>query len=176
MVRPRLITRAFQWLVVTVVLSTVLLVAAEGALRGMNIHFPGLRFGDRSQDLWVFDRTKGWFHRPSFAAELPPGGPESGRVRTNALGLRGADVSLRKPPGTKRLLAIGDSFLFAESVDEERIFTTKLKERLNKRGPERWEVVNLGVNGYSTDQELILFEELGQIGRASCRERVCYAV
>ena len=83
--RSRLVTRAFQWLLVTVVLSTVLVAASEGVLRAMNIHFPGLRFGDRSQDLWVFDRTKGWFHRPNFAAELPPGGPESGRVRTNAL-------------------------------------------------------------------------------------------
>ena len=155
------IVRASEWLTVTAALSALLLITTEGGLRAMGVHFPGLRQGDRSQDLWVSDSSKGWFHRPRFVTELPLGGPDRGRVRTNSLGLRGPEVSRRKPPGTRRLLAIGDSYVFGYGVDEEHTVTARLSGLLNARGRERWEVLNLGVNSYSTDQELVLFQELG---------------
>lgn len=144
----------------TLALSAALVFAAEGVLRFMGHHYPGLRYGDRSQDLWIFDATKGWFHRPDFATELFLGGPDRGRIHTNALGLRGPEVSLGKPPGLRRLLLVGDSYVFGHGVDDEHTVTARLSERLNRRGRAPWEVLNLGVNSYSTDQELILFQEL----------------
>jgi hypothetical protein len=157
----RLVIRAGQWLLVTLALSAALLLAAEGLMRALGIHFPALRYGDRAQDLWVYDRSKGWFHRPGFETELSLGGPDRGRVRTNSLGLRGPEVAPRKPAGTRRVIVVGDSYVFGQGVDDDQTMPARLSRRLNDRGPGRYEVVNLGVNSYSTDQELILLEELG---------------
>ncbi|MEO5760904.1 MAG: SGNH/GDSL hydrolase family protein [Vicinamibacteria bacterium] len=140
--------------------SALVLFAAEGLVRATGRHFPGLRHGDRSQDLWIADPSKGWSHRRGFATELPLGGPDPGRVQTNSLGLRGPEVSARKPRDTKRLLVIGDSFAFGHGVDDEHTVSAHLSERLNAGGHGVWEVVNLGVNSYSTDQELVLFQEI----------------
>ena len=155
--RLRLVIR---WLLVTAALTAALLAGMEGALRIAGVHFPALRQGDRSQDLWVFDATKGWFHRRGFETELPLGGPDRGRVQTNSLGLRGPDVSVRKPEGVRRVLLVGDSYVFGHGVDDEHTLSVRLSERLNARGAARYEVINLGVNSYSTDQQLILFEEM----------------
>jgi lysophospholipase L1-like esterase len=57
------------------------------------------------------------------------------------------------------VLVFGDSFVFGVGVDEEHLFTTRLEQRL--QGAERYEVVNAGVSGYSTDQEYVLLQELG---------------
>ncbi|MEO8359624.1 MAG: SGNH/GDSL hydrolase family protein [Vicinamibacteria bacterium] len=140
--------------------SAFVLFAAEGLVRVTGHHFPGLRYGDRSQDLWIADPTKGWFHRRGFTTELPLGGPDRGRVHTNSLGLRGSEVSARKPAGTRRLLVVGDSYAFGHGVDDEHTVSVHLSERLNARGHGTWEVMDLGVNSYSTDQELVLFQEI----------------
>jgi hypothetical protein len=89
------------------------------------------------------------------------GGPDRGLVRINSLGLRGPEVAVTKPAGTIRVLVFGDSFVFGVGVDEEHLFTSRLQTLLNKRGRAAYEVVNMGVSGYSTDQEYLLFQDLG---------------
>lgn len=158
--RTGLVVRGIQGMLTTVVMSVVLLVTVEGGARALGVHFSSLRYGDRSQDLWVSDPSKGWFHRPEFETELPLGGPDRGLVRTNSLGLRGPEVSLRKAHGARRLLAVGDSYVFGHGVNDDHTLTAQLSGLLNGRGGEPWEVLNLGVNSYSTDQQLVLLEEL----------------
>jgi hypothetical protein len=55
------------------------------------------------------------------------------------------------------VLVVGDSFVFGVGVDEPHLLTSHLGRLL---GPAA-EVVNMGVSGYSTDQELLLFEDVG---------------
>jgi lysophospholipase L1-like esterase len=111
--------------------------------------------------LWVYDETKGWFHAPSSKAESFFGGPDRGSVRINQLGLRGAEVEPKRP-GLFRVLVFGDSYVFGVGVDEENVVTTELQRLLEPLLPSGVEVVNLGVSGYSTDQEYILWKELGR--------------
>jgi len=149
-----------------VAIANILLLAAialafEALFWATDTHFPRLRYGDRSQDLWLSDPSKGWFHRPNFTTELNLGGPDGGVVLINSLGFRGPEVSLRKPPGTRRVIVVGDSYVFGIGVDAERTFPALLARHLNASRRETWEVINLGVNSYSTDQELILFSEVG---------------
>jgi lysophospholipase L1-like esterase len=82
-------------------------------------------------------------------------------VRLNGLGLRGREVEEPKPAGVRRVLVLGDSFAFGVGVDEAHVFSSALDRRLNAALPGVHEVVNLGVAGYSTDQELLLLQRLG---------------
>lgn len=137
------------------------LLLLEGGTRLAGLHFPAIARPElRDGGLWVYDATKGWFHQPGARGRAYLGGPDRGQVRVNSLGLRGAEIARAKPPGTRRVLVLGDSYVFGVGVDEEHLFTTRLAERLS-RGGAPVEAVNAGVSGYSNDQQLILLEELG---------------
>jgi len=139
-----------------------LLLVVELATRVLGIHVPAIGRPGLSGDfgLWVYDETKGWFHAPLTTGESFFGGPDRGTVRINSLGLRGAEPRLESPE-TTRVLVFGDSYVFGVGVDEEHLLTTHLERWLEPYFPNGVEVVNMGMAGYSTDQELILWRELG---------------
>ena len=119
-----------------------------GALRGEYI--PGIRFE------FCYDVSRG-DRRPYF--------DERGCVvmEVNSDNLRGPDRTIRKPPGTWRVAAVGDSFTFGEGVPWRHIWPTRLAENLSSRpdrppfgdGVERIEVVNLGVSGFNAKEVLV---------------------
>jgi hypothetical protein len=83
--------------------------------------------------------------------------------RFNGLGFRGPDYAIPAPPGTFRILALGDSITQGVGVHEQDTFVAQLESRLNAaavaRGePIRYEVVNAGVSGYSTQEERASYE------------------
>jgi hypothetical protein len=142
----------------------LLLVAGEAGSHLLGLHVPAISRPDEGggRSAWVYDRELGWFHRPGRTGRTYLGGPDSGSFRINSLGLRGAEVQVPKPPGRLRVLVSGDSFVFGVGVDEEHIFTTRLAERLHDLTGEDVDVINMGVSGYSTDQEYLLLKRLGR--------------
>lgn len=76
-------------------------------------------------------------------------------VRTNSFGMRGAEISEEKQATKHRIAMLGDSFAFGWGVNEEESFAHKLGEKLNA------EVLNFGVPGYSTFQEVASFLDMG---------------
>jgi len=77
--------------------------------------------------------------------------------RINASGLRmEREVPFEKPPGKRRVLLLGDSFTFGHGVNDRDRFGDKLESLLDGV-----EVVNMGVWGTGTDQQLLLYEEQG---------------
>ena len=80
-------------------------------------------------------------------------------ITTNSLGLRGPELAA-KPAGVRRVLALGDSFTFGHAVEAAEAWPAVLEQLLNARGGPRWEVVNAGVGGYGTGQQLLLYDEL----------------
>ncbi len=86
-----------------------------------------------------------------------------GHVRINSLGFRGQEISPEKPPGVFRICVLGDSFIEALQVDESETFCVQLQALLNSApssgsaSPEI-EVINCGVSGYGTAQELLMLQ------------------
>ena len=81
--------------------------------------------------------------------------------RTNSLGFRSPETTRERPAGVFRILGVGDSFTFGTGVRQEHTFLARLAERLERNQPGRYEVLNLGVMGYNTPQELALLEHVG---------------
>lgn len=90
--------------------------------------------------------------------------PEAGRpvrLRFNDVGFRGPTRERAKPPGACRVAVVGDSQIAAIATDEEDTLVRRLEEGLQTARPDlRWEVLNFGVSGSSTGQELVLYREL----------------
>jgi lysophospholipase L1-like esterase len=63
--------------------------------------------------------------------------------------LRDREHSYQRENDAKRILVIGDSFAWGYGVEESERFSQVLENRLNV------EVINAGVSGYGTDQELL---------------------
>lgn len=90
---------------------------------------------------------------PDLGHVLRPGVAD-GAVKTNSLGFRDRETTFEKPTGTLRIVGIGDSFSFG-STHPRGIYLEVLEELLAGAGLRvPVEVINTGVPGYSTHQEL----------------------
>jgi len=71
----------------------------------------------------------------------------------NSLGARATyEIPYEKTEGQKRIVLIGDSFIYGLNIDDSETIASQLKKLL----PADWEVINLGVPGFGTDQSLLL--------------------
>ena len=78
-------------------------------------------------------------------------------VTTNSRGLRGTkEHAVPKPPGRRRIVAVGDSFTWGLGVRDEETWTAVLQTLLRDV-----EVINLGVTAYGTDQQYLRLCEEG---------------
>ena len=83
-------------------------------------------------------------------------------IRTNSLGLRSPEITLAKPRDTFRILVLGDSVTFGWSLRGEDTYASQLASLLATLRPnQRVEVINAGVSGYGTWQELRWLQETG---------------
>ena len=75
-------------------------------------------------------------------------------VYTDANGFRVSSESRDTTNGSKRILLLGDSFLFAGQVPWKQSFVGHLEERISNV-----EWLNAGVDGYNTSDALLLWKE-----------------
>jgi hypothetical protein len=86
-----------------------------------------------------------------------PGFHDAGFRQINALGYRGPDVTIEKPPGLVRILALGGSTTLSYPFvkDPARTWVATLEDRLNQAaGARRFQVINAGLP-YATSAELL---------------------
>lgn len=100
-----------------------------------------------------------WLGRPH-AQGLQAGVP----VSFNRFGLRDRERLMEPTQGTVRILALGDSVTFGQGVAEEQVYPRMTETLLNNSrvdGRPSVEVLNFGIPGYNTVQELAQLRELG---------------
>jgi hypothetical protein len=79
-------------------------------------------------------------------------------VVISSQGLHDYEYSRRKPPGTFRIVGVGDSSLFGWGVPFEDSGLKVLERRLNAElGAQKFEVINFAVPGYNTAMEAETF-------------------
>jgi hypothetical protein len=85
------------------------------------------------------------------------------KYAVNSHGFRGREVSLEKPEDTFRIVFLGDSIVWGHQLDESETLAGQLESKLNLMSTtKKFEVLNFGVSGYSTQQEVELFVERAQ--------------
>ena len=103
---------------------------------------------------WKYDPLLGWAHRPGQKGIF-----ETKQFRTvvqiNDNGLRDRQHSYERQNEFQRILVLGDSFAWGYGVDASERFSQLLEKSLSV------EVINAGVSGYSTDQELLWYKNEG---------------
>jgi hypothetical protein len=102
----------------------------------------------------------GWVLAPgaNYVYRLPE---ESVPVSYNADGWRDRLRTKNKPKGTARVLVLGDSYMEAYSVRFAEALSARL-EKLLSAANRLVEVVNLGVGGYGTLQQYLVFNTVGR--------------
>jgi lysophospholipase L1-like esterase len=139
----------------------VTLVVLEGVFRLFGYR-PLYDEYSKPDQFFVHDRVLGWRNRPGARGEFvgPVPFPVEFRtpIRINSLGLRGGEIK-DVAPGGKRVVVIGDSQAAGFEVPEHQTYEALLQRRLtNALGGTPVQVINAGVRGYGTDQELLEYE------------------
>ena len=148
---------AAEWALAALSAFAVVLAAggAELALRAARPSFLRL---SRVEHPHVYSEAYGWTLRPG-ARYVGRGGET---IAVNGRGYRGALHEGPPPAGVTRVVMLGDSITFGTGVGDGETFSDRLDALPGL------EVVNLGVDGYGTDQELIRLEREG----LACHPRV----
>ncbi|MFH1220076.1 MAG: SGNH/GDSL hydrolase family protein [Candidatus Eisenbacteria bacterium] len=108
----------------------------------------------------VPDSTLGWRPMSGTYWLKPPHSFKKHVISTNHLGLRNKEVEPEEE-GTKRIVFLGDSMVFGEICPVEHTLPVLLESLLNKECPgDRFDVVNAGLIGAGTAQELLLVKRL----------------
>jgi hypothetical protein len=105
------------------------------------------------------DRATGWSLRPGAEGLVRTENKQGVQVRINSDGLRDREHSIRKPASTFRIAVLGDSLCEATEVPLGKTFWSILEQKLSRcelRGGPKVEVINFGVAGFSTAQELLM--------------------
>ncbi len=124
------------------------LLVAELGLRVVGISYPIFSQFDGALGFSLRPQTEGWFKREGEAF-----------VRINSVGLRDREHVIPKPDHVLRIAVLGDSFAEAMQVPMEDTFWAVVEQEIRQceavagREPE---VINFGVSGYGTAQELIM--------------------
>jgi hypothetical protein len=117
----------------------------------MGVSYPEFYCPDVSRGYSLRPGVEGWYRKEG-----------ESYVRINSDGLRDREHSQSKPSDTLRIAVIGDSFAEALQVPMEAAFWRIMESRLGSCGfasGKKIEVINFGVSGYGTGQELLTLRE-----------------
>ncbi|MEP6741013.1 MAG: SGNH/GDSL hydrolase family protein [bacterium] len=124
---------------------------AEIALRVTGYSYPEFYALDQTRGYGLRPRAQGWYRKEGRSY-----------VRINSDGLRDQEHAITKPANTLRIALIGDSCAEALAVPMEQAFWSVMKGKLEEcdaASGKAIEVINFGVSGYGTAQELLTLRE-----------------
>ncbi|MBN1878599.1 hypothetical protein JW823_00635 [bacterium] len=149
----------------------LLLITGESILYFFGFSFQPLthpgEFGDHFEatntDDYVQDPTRFWIPKPDSIMHADWVGDQGAVI--NELGFRGPLPDVEKPSGVIRVLCLGDSGTFGWAMNDDETYPVHLEMLLNEWAEThssgiRFEVINAGINGYSTFQAIEQYKVL----------------
>jgi hypothetical protein len=82
------------------------------------------------------------------------------RLVSNSVGLRNTE-EVNPDPNVLRVMTIGDSFTFGFYVHNEEAYPSRLEELLEQNYPQRFQVLNAAMPGYTLADELAYLQDKG---------------
>jgi lysophospholipase L1-like esterase len=116
---------------------------------------------NQSRDWSVFHPTRGWALAPGDYWFKPPRETTKIDIHINELGFR-SQLS-NSGQARRSIVVLGDSFVFAKESRSEAMFSERLEGLLKPHVPDGVEVLNAGVPGYGTAQQLLFVRELYRV-------------
>lgn len=144
--RLRKITINLSLAVVSLFVTLLLL---EGVLR---LVFPASERG--LVNIHQADEALGWDYVPGAGQWYTSPGEFRNYVQINANGLRDVERTYEKTADSYRILMVGDSFVAGLQVPITQTFTALVETSLRQTVNSQIELLNAGIGGYGTDQEL----------------------
>jgi len=139
-----------HWLINISLLISALFIAvviAEVLLRIIGFSYHNFQEFNAITGRKLIPNAEGWFRKEG-----------SAYIKINSDGWRDREHSKVKPKNVVRIAILGDSFTEALHVAVENTFWSILQAKLNDCkafGDKKVEVINFGVGGFGTDQELL---------------------
>jgi len=130
-----------------------------GLIVGILIAEIALRLiGYSSPEFYVTDASRGYRLRPGVSGWYSK--ENKVYIQINSDGLRDREHSTQKPPNTFRIAIVGDSYAEALQVPQDATFWSVMGNGLQTCSPNKQiEIINFGVSGYGTAQELITLRD-----------------
>jgi hypothetical protein len=117
-------------------------------------------FDIHPRGMYIIDEDVGYALTPGFDGHLQRE-EFSTSVSVNDQGLRGRPFGARRDD-VSRILVLGDSFAFGYGVEDDEHFPAYLEACLNSAGAGAFEVLNAGVPGYGTVDQLNFLRSRGE--------------
>ena len=112
------------------------------------------------QSLFMADDRIGFRLRPGASTRYSTS-EFSTQLTINHSGVRDSDDIGPKPAGERRVVILGDSYVFAVQVPFALTFGECLEARLNEFDPrDRWRVINAGVQGYGPVEQWLFYRHV----------------
>lgn len=112
---------------------------------------------------WQDDARFGWYHIPGAAGYyFNPAGEYNAYARVNAAGLIDQDYAETRPDDVFRILVLGDSFSEGLRLPMDAAFHSLIERDLRLESGKQVEVINGGVAGWGTDQQVLFYREIGR--------------
>jgi lysophospholipase L1-like esterase len=149
-------TKTTKWILYVFILTIVTVVFAEAALRIYN-----MLFTTEGQFRYVctYDPYTGYFNKPNLRYHIKKNGYDF-YYDTDKDGIRGSRRPLEKK-NEYRILVLGDSCTYGFGINSNRTYSALLEDKLIKKYRRNIRVINAGVPGFDTKQEVAYLKHYG---------------
>lgn len=136
------------------VMVTIVLIAGSDRVVGLYVKLPSV-----SDSMFTPHVTRGWFFR-----RRATGSGAGIHFSSNSLGLRNPEIDSRKAANEYRVMCTGDSVCFGYGIPKGDTWVEVAGRVCAKKAGDRtYNLINAGVSGYATWQELDLVRELDPV-------------
>ena len=111
-----------------------------------------------SSPMWEGNEVLGYTHIPNHTLDFVFYEDRPTKLKINSEGFRDIEHKIENPENKYRIIFLGDSMVSSMEVDFEEMFPIIIKKRLEEDYPGKYEVFNLGIPGFGTGQEYLVYE------------------